>query len=420
MERPSTDDQGVKAEVQRQLEEAKTFAKSLSIKETESGLWFLKLLSQVTRAYDRNARAAYFQKKYPGMPPDQIADKLVSVATRYAAISGGVAGAAASVGIIGAVPSAGTGLAIFAGSLGAEMLTLTGLQLRLILDLAVAYDLELDPEDPEDMLMVFGYALGVSPADLLGVRIAWGAGNLAKGSIKKNVSKETLKAVQKVGQRLGIKILQRNLIKFAVPVVSAGAGSAYNYATTKSLGEIAKRHLKNRGKVTNELRAAVSRRHSYDLAVPAAVMFMASSDGNIASKEMELYKAMLTRMSFDDHEPEDFLLLVRDKDSILEAVARIEDRDTLVALIELLTLMAIYDGALVPEERDWLLCVGERACVPVDLDEVERRAREYQIIVQESTVAKAIDIAGMAAEQTKARLKTLFGKEGVRRPSEAG
>src|SRR5512137_1017449 len=105
------------------------------------------------------------------------------------------------------------------------------------------------------------------------------------------VSKGTLEALQKFAQRLGFKILQRTIIKYAVPVVSAGVGSGYNYISTKSVGKIAKIHFKNRGKATDELRAVISKQNIYDLAIPAAAMFMAQVDGNVSPKEKELYRA---------------------------------------------------------------------------------------------------------------------------------
>jgi len=86
------DDQNVKAQVAQEMEDAKTLAKALNFEEVKSGEWFIKLLQQVVRAYDRNARAIYFQKKYPGLPPDEIADILISTTTKYATIAGAIAG----------------------------------------------------------------------------------------------------------------------------------------------------------------------------------------------------------------------------------------------------------------------------------------------------------------------------------------
>lgn len=65
MTTPMPDDEHVKAQVSKELEEAKAFAKTLNFEEVKNGEWFIKVLQQVVKAYDRNARAAYFQKKIP-------------------------------------------------------------------------------------------------------------------------------------------------------------------------------------------------------------------------------------------------------------------------------------------------------------------------------------------------------------------
>jgi uncharacterized protein (DUF697 family) len=393
----SPDEEHLKSQVSKELEEAKALAKSLDFEKVKSGEWFITLLKQVVKAYDRNARTAYFQKKYPGLPPDEIADILTSVTVRYATIAGAVTGVAASVDEIAALGSVGMTAALFVGTIGAEMLYLSNIQMRLMLDMSVLYDLQLDPEDPEDILMIFGYALGVAPTEIIGkgLQIATRAGT--ESAIKKVVTKGTREALLKFGKKLGFKILQRTVIKFAVPVASAAIGSGYNYVTTKSVGQIAKLHFKNRGKVTDELRAVVSRQNTYDLAVPAAAMFMAQIDGNVSPKEKELYRAMLSRMSFDEHTPADFQRLVSDEQSILEAVSQIEDVELRKTLIELLTLMAIYDGILVNEEREFLINAAERLDVPLDIEQVEKRAKEYQVIVEKNMLEKSAGAIGSAA-----------------------
>src|SRR5574342_1048705 len=97
MTTPTPDDEHVKTQVSRELEDAKILAKTFNFEEVKSGEWFIKLLQQIVRAYDRNARATYFQKKYPGLPPDEIADILTSVTVRYATIAGAITGAVATV-----------------------------------------------------------------------------------------------------------------------------------------------------------------------------------------------------------------------------------------------------------------------------------------------------------------------------------
>jgi tellurite resistance protein len=414
---PTPDDEHVKAQVSKELEDAKTLAKTFNFEEVKSGQWFIKLLQQVVRAYDRNARATYFQKKYPGLPPDEIADILTSVTVKYATIAGAIAGGAATANEIAAISSAGLTVPLFVGTIGAEMLYLSNIQMRLVLDMSLLYDLQLDPEDPEDILMIFGYALGVAPTEIVGKGLQVTARAGTTSTIKTVIRKETLETLKQFGKKLGIKILQRDIIKYAVPVASAAVGSSYNYLTTKSVGQIAKVHFKNRGKATDELRAVISKQNIYDLAIPAAAMFMAQVDGNVSSKEKELYRAMLSRMSFEEHTPADFNRLVSEEHGILDAVSQIEDAELRKALIELLTLMAVYDGILANEEREFLTSAAERLDVSLDIEQVEKRAKEYQVIVEKNLLERtagamggaavaAIGMAGQAAN----RLKDALGK----------
>ena len=422
------EDEVLKTQVACELDQAKQLARSLKFEDAKSGEWFIQLLQKVIQAYDRNARATYFQHKYPGLPPDDIADILTSVTVRYATIAGAIAGAAATANQIAAISSAGMTAALFLGSIGAEMLYLAQIQMRLVLDLSVIYDLQLDAEDPEDVLMIFGYALGVTPTGMLGKGLQVAAGAAAKGTVKKYVSKGTLKTLQDFARRLGFKILQRTILKYAVPVASAAVGSSYNFATTKSVGRIAKAHLKNRGKVTDELRILVSRQNTYDLAFPAAVLYLAQVDGQFSPKEKELYKAMLSRMSFDEHTQAEFQKLIACEDNVLEALAAFEDVEVRHSLMETLIFMAIYDGELAEEEREFLEGVAERLNIPLDMTEIERKTQDYQIVIQKNlfektagiaggAAVKAIGVAGQAANSVKGTaagagetVKGLFGK----------
>ncbi len=291
----------IEAEVSSELEEAKNFAKTLNLDDVKSGQWFVALLQKVVQSFDRNARAKYLQQKYPGLPPGEIADKLTSITVRYATITGAITGAAASAGQITTLLSGGMmSVAVMVGAIGSEMLYLSRIQMRLVLDMTVVYDMPLDPDDPEDMLMIFGYALGVAPAEMLGKGIHVAAKGAAEHAIKKYVSKGTLKALQDMGKRIGVRILQKTVLKYGVPVISAAVGSSYNYVTTKSVGAIAKAHIRNRGQVTDELRLLVSQQNTYTIAFPAAAMYMAQIDGKYSTKEKEFYRALLSR---SNHSP---------------------------------------------------------------------------------------------------------------------
>ena len=411
----------IEDEVSSGLSEAKELAKTLHIDDVKSGQWFIALLQKVVQSYDRNARAEYFQQKYPGLTPDEIADILISVTVRYATIAGAVAGAATTANQISALGSLGMTAALLVGTIGAEMIYLGRIQMRLVLDLSVVYDLQLDADDPEDILMIFGYALGVAPTEMLGKGLQVAARGGTQYLVKKYISKGTLRAIQDFARKIGIKILQRTILKYTIPVVSAAVGCSYNYITTKSIGGIAKNHLKNRGKVTEELRQLVSRQNTYDIAFPAAAMYMAQIDGDFSTKEQEFYRSILSRMSFEDHTQDQFNKLIANEENILEAIAQIGDEEMCCSLVEMLVLMAVYDGELVEKERDFLIKTAKLLNVPLDISEVERQAEDYIVVVEKNffqkaaagtkeTASKAASAVGQAAGNVKGAITTAGGK----------
>ena len=400
----------IKAQVSEGLDEAREFARTLDIEQVRSGQWFVELLQKVVYAYDRNARTEYFQQKYPGLSPDEIADILISVTARYATVAGGVAGAAATSTQLTTLSSFGMTAPLFFGVIGAEMLYLARIQMRLVLDLSVVYDLQLDPEDPEDVLMVFGYAVGVAPTELLGTVASKAAGGGAKTLVKKYVSKSVLKTIQSFARKLGFTILQRTIIKYTVPVASAIVGSTYNYATTSSMGRIAKAHFRNRGKFTGELQTLVSRQNTYDLVFPAAAMYMAHLDGELSPKERDLYRAMLSRMTFSEHTEVEFRRLVDNEANLIEAAARIEDMELRRSLMDVLALMAVCDGELAEKESEFLANIAGRLEVTLNPDEVEKRTRDYRVTVKQSMAGKAADAIRNTTTATGRRAKGALGK----------
>lgn len=403
-------EQNIRTRVYEGFDEAKQFARKLDFEEVKSGEWFVELLQKVVYAYDRNARSEYFRQKYPGLSPDEIADILTSVTSRYATVAGGVAGATATSAQLTTLTSFGMTAPLFMGTIGAEMIYLARIQMRLVLDLSVVYDLQLDPEDPEDMLMVFGYALGVAPTELLGAAASKAAAGGTRTLVRKYISKNILKAIQDFARKLGFKILQRTIIKYAVPVASAAVGGSYNYVATKSMGKIAKSHFKNRGKFTAELQTLVSRQNTYDLVFPAAALYVAHLDGELSSKEWELYRTMLSRMSFPKHIQDEFKKLADNEANLIEAATRIEDQELRSSLMDVLVLMAVCDGELAEEEREFLASTAGRLEVPLDLDKVEKRTRDYRVAARQGMAERVASSARDTATTAGGKARSTLGK----------
>lgn len=122
MSTSSQEESNLKEVASELLKQAKTFTKQVTSEDIKSGEWFLKLLYAVMKAYDRNARPDYLRQKYPGLSDDEIADKLISITTRVAAISGAVTGTASAANQAAIFASGGAFLISIAG---VEMIGLT-------------------------------------------------------------------------------------------------------------------------------------------------------------------------------------------------------------------------------------------------------------------------------------------------------
>lgn len=217
-----------------------------------SGDWFLKLVGRSLRSYSKNGRAEYFRTKYPSLDDAAIAAKLISVAARNAALVGGTAGAAITADEIAALWSLGlttpANIAVAVAAVGADLISVTHIQLKLISELAVLHGTPLDPDDPEDILLVIGYFMAGKAGDAVGAASVRVGGHLARSTTKQVFSKETLKLVQKIASRVGVKLLQRTLVSVAVPVVSIGLGAGSNYLFTRTLGKRASKGMQTRAR----------------------------------------------------------------------------------------------------------------------------------------------------------------------------
>jgi hypothetical protein len=247
-----SDQKANKATLKAWVEEAAAWVKEIGWPAFKNGEWLPILIRKSFKSYYDNANAAYFIRKYPGQTKDAIIKKLTIVAAKNAAILGAITGAAVTVdeivALVTAAPSGGLGLpaqiTVGLTALAAEAVVLIGIQLKLIAEIAKLLEVPLNPEDPEDILLILEFALGGAGAEAVGKFGAKLGGAATKRLIRKKLSKGTLEAVKRWGAKLGIKILQRSIIKYAVPIVSALIGSTWNYLATMKVGGIAADHFR--------------------------------------------------------------------------------------------------------------------------------------------------------------------------------
>lgn len=243
-----------KSAIRKQLEEAKREYDELGgWKAFKSGEWLWLLIQKSFKNYWERATVEYFRAKYGTADAEKIAEKLIGVAAKNAAILGAVTGAAVSTDEIVAIVTAGEGgiglpanIAIAAAALSAEAILLMRFQLQLVANLGKLYGAPLDPDDPEDILTILAFALGGSAADAAG-KAGMKIGSKFAGRAAKIVfSNDVLALFKKIAAKVGVKILQRTIVKYTIPIASIGIGTGWNYLATRAVGRIAIKHFKQR------------------------------------------------------------------------------------------------------------------------------------------------------------------------------
>ena len=254
-----------KDDIKQQLSDAKRDYKEIGgWSSFKSGQWLWQIIQKSFANYWNNANTEYFESKYGTKDKGIIAKKLTAVTAKNAALLGGITGSVISADEITAIVTGvegGVGLpaniAIAAAGIGTEAILLIRFQLQMVANLGKLYDVPLDPDDPEDILTILAFALGGSAADTAGKFGMKVGGKLAGRAAKAIFKKETLAALKRIAAKVGIKILQRSIVKYTIPIASIGIGTGWNYVSTKTIAKVAIKHFGQRAAEVGNAQCAI-------------------------------------------------------------------------------------------------------------------------------------------------------------------
>ena len=296
-------------EAKEQITKFREMFKDNPIKQVEEGTWFLKIIQLVLTEHAMKANGEYFKKKYVGLDNERIAYRLIKTTANYTAITGGLAAVVVSAAELSTALTGGATLSVFAASLIGEISYISYLQLKLVYDISVVLDARLDKDDPEDMLTIFWYALGVNMWEdvtnavlKVGPR---GAEYLGRKALRAGIKKALTNIATRVGgTKLAQKITEKALLKFIVPGVNVPIAAFVNNKFTKVLGERAVKSLKSRG-ITIRIVDKLSEYERYYQILSIPLIFqMGISDENekYASKNIEMQNHVAKRVQIQENE----------------------------------------------------------------------------------------------------------------------
>lgn len=317
--------------------------KDISIDQIKDGTWFARILSEILTVHAQKVNAEYFKKKYIGLTNEKIAYQLIRTTANYTAIAGGtVAGAITGAEFMtffkGKKVAAALGISSFIG----EIAYISYMQLKLIYDISIVMDARLDKDDPEDMLTIFWYGLGINVWENIGnAAIQFGAKSteyLGRKILRAGIRKAMVQVVGKVGgQKLGAKLTEKALLKFIVPGVNIPVAFYLNRSFTKKIGEKALESFRTRGVLNKTLDKLVEFERFYQiLAVPLIFQIGICDENNkYSSRNIEMQNNVVNRLIINSNEEKEIDRLIEiDFTDFCKILSEIENDQTKQCLFE--------------------------------------------------------------------------------------
>ncbi|WKX17488.1 MULTISPECIES: hypothetical protein [unclassified Streptomyces] len=294
------DDAADRKVVEQEQAAIRDFVKGLSGDDIKSGNWFTKLAAHAMNTYTEKVDWQYFQDRYAGVPADVIVDQRIKMASRYAALEGGLsagaytAAVAATIGSLGGASPATVPAAV--ATVTVDVAFITQLQLRLAYDISVLYRVPLDVHDPDDLWKLIRVALTIKSGEAANKSVSKAVPLVVRPLVKRFYSGSTLaagKALPVVGKHL----LQRNVIKIGIPLVGVPLSVLLNRYTTLVAGRHARAVFRNEARVI-ELAAGISERsrHPQLMLWVAWLVLRANAKVKIADDEALLMRHLVRQV----------------------------------------------------------------------------------------------------------------------------
>ena len=221
----------LRGRVRQELDKLKGLAERVSLEEIRQGDWFPELLKFSLDQYVQDVGAENFTTLYPGLSPQAMVAARIDLAARYASIEGALMAGAYNGALAATVGSRGAAAAVTMPAAGAsfvlDLLFMSSQQLRLAYDIAVISGVPLDLDDPEDLWRLTQVAFVIKGRAGRWEALAQRAPSLVRPVLLNIVTGDASVAPKSL-PAMGRLLLQRHLLKFAIPGVGLPLSIAVN------------------------------------------------------------------------------------------------------------------------------------------------------------------------------------------------
>jgi tellurite resistance protein len=281
--------------VEEERAKLKEFVAGLRPDDIKSGGWFTKLIGHALTSYSEKANWEYFQDRYEGVPAHGIVDQRIKMASRYAAIEGGLSAGAYTAAVAGTIGTLGGASVVTIPAAVATVMVdvafITQLQLRLAYDIAVLYRVPLNLSDPEDLWKLIRVAFTIKGGEIAREGVIKVVPAMMRPIIKTFYKGPFLAAARGL-PFVGKFLLQRNIIKIGIPAVGVPLAVLLNRYTTLVAGKHAPSVFGNEARVIEAAKTLSHRsRHPRSMLWVAWLVVMA--DKKVSDDEALLMRHLV-------------------------------------------------------------------------------------------------------------------------------
>jgi hypothetical protein len=323
------------------------------VQEIKEGTWINRILQIAFKENTEKLSSKYFKKKYVGLSNEQKAERLINTTSKYTAIVGGIAASAASAAELSTVIMGGWSLAAFGATIIGEISYITYLQFKMVYEISILLEARLDKNDPEDILTIFWFALGLNIWENVGntaLKIGpKGAAYLGKKALKSGISNAFEEIAVKIGGRkLAKRLTEKAVLKLIVPGVNIPIAAWLNKKFTSRLGQSAIKKFKTRGATIHIIDELLKKERYYSiLAIPLIyhIGIFDHGDQKGLSRVIEMQSNVTRRLSISEQE-EDLIenLIEMNIEDFFKILKDIKDPEAAKLLVDLSVYTILISG----------------------------------------------------------------------------
>jgi tellurite resistance protein len=358
----------LRGKVRQELDRLKGLAERVTFDEVRRGEWLTRLLKFSLDPYVREVDAATFDAMYPGLSTEAKVQARIDLAASYASVAGALTAGAYTGAIAATLGTRGSASAVTLPAAGAsfvlDLLFVSSLQLRLAYDIAVIRGVPLDLEDPEDLWRLITVAF-LAPGEPTRWQALARSAPVAVRPILLRVLSGDPAAASRSLPAMGRFLLQRSVLKFAVPGLGVPVAMAVNHWSAKLAGRQAAAVFGREARIMATARRLAGR--DVDPAELLRVLWLvAKADGVLHEHERLLLKHVAALVGDLGSELSALVGLDSAVDFDLKHTVSLPafvSQDT-AALYEAAVAVAAVDGSIDDNELSRLRKIAQHCSVP--------------------------------------------------------